>query len=195
MITGVDQDGQTTPADESDDEDVNFLMGGACRVDYWPSLVKVQKLCIAAIPVLFRHDYSQMMAIILVLLVYLCILSRKAPYVDRVLNNLEVAITVLLLLLSTFSIINTTYLTSKDDNIRDFLKMIDLAKFVILLLPLPMLICLKLFQQCCHTSSDNIDMESFGTEDANGDPNDNQQMEMSFINENADTFESNTGMN
>ena len=84
-----------------------------------------------------------------VLLVYSSFLVHKKPYTDSVMNLLEPILISMLLLLGVFGIINATYLTSNDDNIRSFLVIIDYIKVAVLVLPLPLwigliVVCKKL---------------------------------------------------
>jgi hypothetical protein len=106
-----------------------------CKLDYWPSIIILRNFFIAGAPVAFGHNYSQVLAMLVVLLAYLILLVRKMPYKDSIMNNLEVSLTSVLLLLGVIGIINTTYLTSTDDNITGFLTIVDYLKNVLLLLP------------------------------------------------------------
>ena len=72
-----------------------------------------------------------------VLFVYLIILAWIKPYTDNIMNYLETILTSMLLLLGTIGIVNTAYPYASDKTIREFLRAIDMAKFILLLLPLP----------------------------------------------------------
>ena len=43
---------------------------GVCRIVIWPSVIVVRNLSVALVPVLFRHDYSQVLALLVIILLY-----------------------------------------------------------------------------------------------------------------------------
>ena len=128
------------PNDEGVSDMLFQIVQAPYNVIYWPSVVILRGLAIASVPKYFDHDYTQILAILFVLLVYLCLLLTTSPYKDIIMYRLEMSLTCMLLFLGVMGIVNTTYLSSNDDNIRELLKQLNIVKFIILLLPLPLLV-------------------------------------------------------
>ena len=116
------------------------MVQGPFKVGYWPSIIIVRGLLIAAVPTVFEHDHSQVLAIMFILQVYLVLLNGKSPYKEKTLNNLESSLIFLLLFIGLVGITNLTYLSTTDDNIVDLLEQLNVLKFVVLLLPVPLLV-------------------------------------------------------
>ena len=75
-------------------------------------------------------------------------------------NMMEPILMAMLLLLGVFGIVNMTFLTSRDDNIRSVLETIDYLKFTILFLPLPVWIICVLINKCFGPNKNPVQTET-----------------------------------
>ena len=122
------------------DQALNILYS-SCKYTWWPSIQIFRKLLLVSIFIFTDYVMLRLFAMGLVLLIYLVLLLLKHPYVDTVMNRLEVTLTTLLIFLDVICVIDSVqiYDIPQTYDMNQLLGILHVLRVIILILPFPML--------------------------------------------------------